>query len=74
VAVFASVYKHMLLYSIHRESYIHVTTTRLFVVRLFVFVQEKKKCKKKLLQGLYAHLHKMRAFRVYALNMSFKVC
>ena len=40
MAVFASVYKYLLSYSIHCESCPHVTTTRLFIVRLCLLVQE----------------------------------
>jgi hypothetical protein len=74
MAVFASVYKYLLSYSIHCESCPHVTTTQLFIVHLCVLVQEKVNAKKKLLEGPHALLHKIREFRVYALNMSFKVC
>lgn len=48
MAVFASVYKYLLSYSIHceSESCPHVTTTRLFIVHLFVLLQEKRNEKK----------------------------
>jgi len=46
MAVFASVYKYLLSYSIHCESCPHVTTTRLFIVHLFILVQEKRNAKK----------------------------